>query len=133
MAGFGKAAEFLDKGQDGMIAYVLKNTLSDNGGVTRGLCNVIGGRLIGIDETKNIMKTPKGIRAGDMALAPSMLVSMNFWCLPASFLRVLETGFPKFLKSMKDPLKDEYLLPIIADGMLKAGTEFLLKHLEDSK
>ena len=120
--GFVKASAFLEKGTYGLIAYVLKNTLSDNGGVTRGLCNVIGGRLIGIDETKNIEKTPKGIRAGDMALAPSMLVSMNFWCLPASFLHVLETGFPKFLKSLKDPLKDEYLLPIIVDGLLKVGT-----------
>ena len=87
--GFVKAAEFLEQGTYGMIAYVLKNTLSDNGGVTRGLCNVIGGRLIGIDETKNIVKTPKGIRVGDVALAPGMLVSMNFWCLPASFLHVL--------------------------------------------
>ena len=77
--GFVKAAAFLEKGTYGMIAYVLKNTLSDHGGVTRGLCNVIGGHLIGIDETKNIIKTPKGIRAGEMALAPSMLVSMNFW------------------------------------------------------
>ena len=120
--GFVKAAAFLEKRRYGMIAYVLKNTLSDNGGVTRGLCDVIGGRLIGIDETKNIIKTPKGIRAGDMALAPSMLVSMNFWCLPASFLNVLKTGFPKFLREMRDPLKDEYLLPIIVDGLLKVGT-----------
>jgi len=119
--GFVKAAAFLEKGSYGMIAYVLKNTLSDHGGVTRGLCNVIGGRLIGIDETKNIIRTAKGIRAGDMALAPSTLVSMNFWCLPASFLHVLQTGFPKFLKQMSDPLKDEYLLPNIVDGLLKVG------------
>ena len=120
--GFVKASAFLEKRKYGMIAYVLKNTLSDNGGVTRGLCDVIGGRLIGIDETKNIVKTPKGIRVGDMALAPSTLVSMNFWCLPESFLHVLERGFPEFLKNMSDPLKDEYLLPIIVDGLLKVGT-----------
>ena len=119
---FVKAAAFLEKGSYGLIAYVLKNTLSDNGGVTRGLCNVIGGRLIGIDETKNIVKTPKGIRSGDMALAPSTLVSMNFWCLPESFLNVLRTGFPKFLSRMTDPLKDEYLLPIIVDGLIQVGT-----------
>ena len=119
--GFAKAAAFLEKGRYGMIAYVLKNTLSEHGGVTRGLCDVIGGRLIGIDETKNIIKTPRGIRVGDRALAPSMLVSMNFWCLPESFLRVLDTEFPKFLAGMSDPLKDEYLLPIIIDGLLKVG------------
>ena len=121
-SGFVKAAEFLETGAYGLIGYVLKNTLSDNGGVTRGLCDVIGGHLIGIDETKNIMKTPRGISAGDRALAPSTLVSMNFWCLPASFLSVLKEGFPKFLANMNDPLKDEYLLPIIVDGLLKVGT-----------
>ena len=120
--GFVKAAAFLEKNQYGMIAYVLKNTLSDNGGVTRGLCDTIGGHLIGIDETKNIVKTPRGIMAGDRALAPGMLVSMNFWCYPASFIDVLRDGFPKFLANMKDPLKDEYLLPIIVDGLLKTGT-----------
>ncbi len=120
--GFVKAASFLETEQYGLIGYVLKNTLSDNGGVTRGLCDVIGGRLIGIDETKNIVKTPRGIRAGDMALAPSMLVSMNFWCLPASFLSVLEKGFPEFLQNLTDPLKDEYLLPNIVDSLLKVGT-----------
>ncbi len=130
--GFVKAAAFLEKGGYGLIAYVLKNTLSDHGGVTRGLCNVIGGRLIGIDETKNIVKTPKGIRSGDMALAPSTLVSMNFWCLPESFLHVLQTGFPKFLKQMSDPLKDEYLLPIIVDGLLKVGTSVSVIPTDDS-
>ena len=120
--GFVKAAAFLEKGGYGLIGYVLKNTLSDNGGVTRGLCDTIGGRLIGIDETKNIVRTPRGIYSGDHALAPSMLVSMNFWCLPADFIGVLKDGFPKFLRNMTDPLKDEYLLPIIVDGLLKVGT-----------
>ncbi len=120
--GFVKAAAFLETGSYGLIAYVLKNTLSDHGGVTRGLCSVIGGRLVGIDETRNIVKTPNGIRAGNTALAPSTLVSMNFWCLPASFFSVLENGFPDFLRSMKDPLKDEYLLPDIVDGLLQVGT-----------
>lgn len=130
--GFAKAAAFLDKGEYGLIGYVLKNTLSDNGGVTRGLCDTIGGRLIGIDETKNIVKTPRGIRAGDKTLAPGMLVSMNFWCLPASFLDVLREGFPKFLASMTDPLKDEYLLPIIVDGLLKVGTKVSVIPTDDA-
>ena len=118
---FVKASEFLGSGKYGLIAYVLDNTLSDNGGVTRGLCSVSGGRLIGISETKNIVRTPEGIRAGDLSLAPDTLVSMNFWCLPADFLSVLKDGFPVFLMSMRDPLKDEYLLPEIIDSLLKAG------------
>ena len=130
--GFVKAAAFLEKNEYGMIAYVLKNTLSDNGGVTRGLCDTIGGHLIGIDETKNIVKTPRGIMAGDRSLAPGMLVSMNFWCYPASFIDVLRDGFPKFLASMKDPLKDEYLLPIIVDGLLKVGAQVSVLPTDDA-
>ncbi|MBR5381448.1 MAG: NTP transferase domain-containing protein, partial [Oscillospiraceae bacterium] len=101
--GFVRAAAFLETGRYGLIAYVLKNTLSDHGGVTRGLCSVSGGRLVGIDETRNIVRTPNGIRADKLTLAPSTLVSMNFWCLPPSFLSVLENGFPEFLRSMSDP------------------------------
>ena len=130
--GFVKAAAFLDSGKYGLIAYVLKNTLSDNGGVTRGLCDTIGGHLVGIDETKNIVRTPRGIMTGDRALAPGMLVSMNFWCLPASFINVLKEGFPVFLENMTDPLKDEYLLPIIVDGLLKVGTQVSVIPTDDA-
>ena len=58
----------------------------------------------------------------------SSLVSMNFWCYPLKFLDVLKKGFPEFLN---DPLKDEYLLPIIADGLLKAGTAFTVLPTDD--
>ena len=44
---------------------------------------------------------------------------------------MLRAGFPEFLSSMKDEKKDEYLLPIIADGMLKAGTEFTVLPTDD--
>ena len=47
---------------------------------------------------------------------------MNFWCLPLGFMDVLKAGFPKFLNRMVNPVKDEYLLPIIVDGLLKTGT-----------
>ena len=56
---------------------------------------------------------------------------MNFWCYPAEFIKVLEEGFPEFLKGMKDPMTEEYLLPIIADGMLKEGTEFTVLPTDD--
>ena len=54
---FKKASEFLEKKQYGLIGYVLKNTLSDNGGVTRGICRMQNNKLIGIDETRDIIKT----------------------------------------------------------------------------
>ena len=120
--GFCKAAVFLQTGQYGLVGYVLKNTLSDNGGVTRGICNVKEGQLVGIQETKNIVKTTDGAATDGKALPMNALVSMNFWCFPPSFMNVLKVGFPLFLADMQNPLKDEYLLPNIVDGLLKNGT-----------
>ena len=120
---FEKADAFLKTGRYGLVGYVLKNTLSDNGGVTRGICTVEHGKLMGIDETRNIMKTTQGAEAAGRSIPLDSIVSMNFWCLPREFIEELKCGFPGFLSSMSDPLKDEYLLPIIVDGLLKSGTE----------
>ena len=121
--GFKKAAAFLKTGGYGLVGYVLKNTLSDNGGVTRGVCAVENGRLTGITETHDIVKTLTGASSNGVAIDMDSLVSMNFWCLPVSFMDVLKTGFPQFLANMRNPLKDEYLLPIIVDGLLKQGVD----------
>ena len=129
--GFLKAAAFLESGGYGLVGYILKNTLSENGGVTRGICSVEGGRLTGIAETKNIVKTKAGAEANGEKLDVNALVSMNFWCYPAEFMSVLKKGFPVFLQNMKDPLKEEYLLPIIADGMLKEGVAFSVLPTDD--
>ena len=129
--GFVKAAQFLDKGQYGLVGYVLKNTLSDNGGVTRGICAVQDGKLTGITETKNIIKTADGAEADGCAVDTESLVSMNFWCYPQTFMEVLKKGFPVFLENLSDPMKDEYLLPIIADGMLKEGVAFAVLSSHD--
>lgn len=129
--GFRIASAFLPNNEYGLIGYILKNTLSDNGGVTRGVCTVDNGRLVGINETRNIMKTSSGAEVDGNPLDVDSLVSMNFWCYPQSFVDVLRSGFPGFLANMKDPLKDEYLLPIIADSMLKTGTEFSVLPTED--
>lgn len=122
--GFKKAAAFLEKNQYALVGYVLKNTLSDNGGVTRGICTVDNGTLVSINETKNIVKNNIGAEADGSELDVNALVSMNFWCYPYSFLDVLKKGFPRFLQTLDDPMKDEYLLPIIADKMLKDGVEY---------
>ena len=129
--GFVKAAQFLDQGQYGLVGYVLKNTLSDNGGVTRGICAVQDGKLVGITETKNIIKTADGAEADGCAVDTESLVSMNFWCYPQTFMEVLKKGFPVFLENLSDPMKDEYLLPIIADGMLKEGVAFTVLSSHD--
>ena len=129
--GFVKAAHFLDENKYGLVGYILKNTLSDNGGVTRGICRVDNGSLIGIDETKNIVKTSNGAEADGKVIDVESLVSMNFWCYPLEFLDILKKGFPLFQAEMKDPMKDEYLLPIIADEMLRSGYEYSVLPTDD--
>ena len=121
--GFKKAAEFLGNGY-ALVGYILRNTLSDHGGVTRGICTIDNGKLVSITETKNIVKCKDGAEADGKKLDIDSLVSMNFWCYPLSFIDVLRKGFPKFIENLPDIQKSEYLLPTIADGMLKEGTDF---------
>ncbi|HIU77666.1 MAG TPA: nucleotidyltransferase [Candidatus Pelethocola excrementipullorum] len=110
-----------------MAGFVLGNTLSDNGGVTRGVCNTDeDGNLIGINETSNIVRTPEGAAVKqDEELVPvdvNSLVSMNMWGMQPEFLDALETGFVEFLNRMEHgECKGEYLLPIYIDELLKNG------------
>lgn len=111
-----------------MAGFRLGNTLSDNGGVTRGVCSLDGkGCLKGIHETHNIVRDGEGaaIRGDDGSLTPistDSLVSMNFWGLQAEFIDLLEEGFCDFLSQMKEgDLKSEFLLPTFIDSLLQSG------------
>ena len=99
----------------------MNNTLSDHRGVTRGICSIEQERLAGIAESRNVVKTSDGTETDGKTVDAESLISMTFWCYSKTFMDVLEAGFPKFLAATKNPEKDEYLLPIIADGMLKEG------------
>lgn len=110
-----------------MVGFVLKNTLSDNGGVTRGVCKVDEHRMLSeIVETSNIVKTFEGAAVqtedGAVPIDVESEVSMNMWGLSPAFFDVLEKGFDVFLEKL-DPenLKGEYLLPIIIGDLLKEG------------
>ena len=82
-----------------MAGFVLKNTLSDNGGVTRGICEMdADNNLTEVAETKNIVKTAKGAEADGQILSTESLVSMNMWGLTPDFLNTLEDGFKDFFK-----------------------------------
>ena len=124
--GFQKAARFIEKTPDqyGLIGYWLRNTLSEHGGVTRGICTIRNGRLQGIKETGNIIGDEYGIRADGKHLDPGAVASMNFWCFPKVFLADLFFGFMAFHDHWKDPLKDEFLLPVLADDLLNRGFDF---------
>ena len=110
-----------------MVGFVLKNTLSDNGGVTRGVCKVDEHRMLSeIVETSNIVKTAEGAAVqtedGAVPLDVESEVSMNMWGLSPKFFEVLDKGFDEFLEKL-DPenLKGEYLLPTIIGDLLKEG------------
>ena len=110
-----------------MVSFVLKNTLSDNGGVTRGLCKIDGqGMLTGIVETHNIEKDGGQAvlrEAGKVKLLDAETpVSMNMWGLTPAFFEILGSGFERFLgDTAAEDLKAEYLLPTIIGNLLAEG------------
>lgn len=107
-----------------MPGFVLGNTLSDFGSVTRGVCCMDEeGYLKEIEETHNIVKTEDGACADGRNLDVNSLVSMNMWGLTPDFMQVLEDRFVDFLKAVPEgDLKSEYLLPTIIGDMLKDGS-----------
>ncbi len=109
-----------------MGGFMLSNTLSENGGVTRGVCRVDEqGYLRNVTETYDIRRDGDGLAASDEQGRPVFVdkdshVSMNMWGLPASFLDELERGFPKFLAGLEEgDIKSEYLLPKIIDKLVE--------------
>ena len=86
--GFREIHDYLVKGgQSCMAGFVLKNTLSDNGGVTRGICKMDEyNNLTEIVETSNIVKNAEGAEADGVKLDTESLVSMNMWGLAPEFL-----------------------------------------------
>lgn len=116
-----------------MAGFILKNTLSDNGGVTRGVCKVETGHthVIDVVETSNIVKIVEDgvlkVKTDDTELDINSYVSMNFWGFPAkegqdpAFLDVLEKHFITFFKEdvVNNPLKAEYLLPTLIGSLLR--------------
>ena len=104
-----------------MAGFILKNTLSDNGGVTRGICKVDeNGYLTDVVETSDIVKVAGGAQTKGVDVDVESLVSMNMWGLAPEFMSTLETGFEEFFKTVDaNPLKSEYLLPIYIGQLLR--------------
>ena len=101
-----------------MVGYEVGNTVTDHGGVTRGICQEdSNGYLTRIVETSGIEKYEGGIRkpvgSGWEDLNPKTLVSMNMWGFQPGFLDRIQAEFPRFLdKTLEDnPMKGEFLLP----------------------
>ena len=114
-----------------MAGFRLGSTLSDNGGVTRGVCQVDGNsRLVDITETFNIVKTAGGavvVTDGkEEPISVESPVSMNMWGIYPSFLPKLKEGFGRFLSGLeKDDIKSEYLLPGFINELLQSRKAFV--------
>lgn len=108
-----------------MVGFVLGNTLSENGGVTRGICHMDEKQmLIDIEETKNIEKSSDGAvirtKEGLIPVDANLPVSMNMWGLQPEFFEMLERGFAEFLEQIAENYeKAEYLLPTIVGNLLE--------------
>ena len=106
-----------------LIPFSLKNTLSKNGSVSRGLCQFDDtGKLADIEEITDILSDSDEIyfvKDGErQTLPPDSLVSMNFWIFHPSIFPHLETGFQKFLE--REPaIKAEFFLPSLVDDLVK--------------
>lgn len=111
-----------------MAGFILANTLSDNGAVTRGLCKVDeNGHLKKVVETGGLVKTADGagIEKEDGTVEPTdpnVYSSMNMWGFSPEMLDILEENFVDFLQNIPEgDVKKEYLLPSIVDMQIQKG------------
>ena len=127
--GFAQIHEYLSKPaccadleESCLAGYILKNTLSENGGVSRGICNVDSdGYLVNVTETRDL-RMENGVMMSEFGagISPDAFVSMNMWGLRPTFFDKLEEGFNSFLSNIKDgDIKSEYFLPGVIDDLIK--------------
>lgn len=109
----------------GMAGFVLKNTLSDNGTVTRGVCALDEKNMLQtVKETYDIIREADGVirsqKSGE-ALSDDAVVSMNMWACTPAFIDALDEKFTEFMQNLVGDMKKEFLLPIIIEDMLNKG------------
>ena len=98
-----------------MVGYLLQNTVSENGTVARGICEIENGYLTGVTEHLSIPK--------DNDFPADTIASMNMFGFMPTLFDELDRGFVEFLKERGTELKSEYLLPRIVDKMIKQDGE----------
>jgi NDP-sugar pyrophosphorylase family protein len=116
-------------GHHALVSYQLENTLTDYGHVARGVCQTDGNKLVAIAERTRLEKRPGGAEFTEDGKTWEFVpdgtpVSMNFWGFNPDILREFEERFPRFLKDNlpSNPLKCEYLLPSVVNGLLEENT-----------
>ena len=113
------------EGKATMVGYLLKNTASLHGTVSRGICTVKDGKLATVREALKVQLYPDGTLrdlAEDRSLAPDTVVSMNFWGFMPSIFPALKAYFEDFLRNEAgDNIKAECLLPVMVDQQMQDG------------
>lgn len=113
-----------------MVGYRLKNTVTDNGYVSRGVCALNEkNELVSVTERTRIEKRGSGVAYSEdggsswTEIAGNTLVSMNMWGFTESILEEIRSGFPAFLKNglAENPMKCEYFLPSVVSDLLSMG------------
>lgn len=129
---FTAIAEFLTQPHDAcesaMVGYRLRNAMTENGHVARGVCTMENGYLTGVTERTHIEKRGENAAYTEdgehfVPLSGDTVVSMNFWGFGTQILDELETRFPKFLEENlpKNPQKCEFYLPTVANAQIQEG------------
>lgn len=110
-----------------IIGYQLRNTLSDNGTVSRGVCDVdTSGNLSDINERTKIFARPEGdivYEENDQltVLPEDSLVSMNYLCFAPGFIDLAENLFNDFLEKQGQELKSEFYIPTVTKHFVQSG------------
>lgn len=124
---FCKIAEFLktDPSDYCMVGFRLVNTLTENGYVSRGVCEIEDGKLKSVTERTKISdcKYTEDDGATWTELAPDTVVSMNLWGFNTDFFGYIEDGFKKFLNEKINEAKSEYYLPSVVSSLIESGTK----------
>ncbi len=107
------------KGEFAMTAYRLENTISKNGTVARGICEIENGYLKHIKEITDITDD-LACERGKVFLPPDTSVSMNLWGLTPDIFDTLKSSYDKFL-STADLMKDEFFIPSVISSMIDSG------------
>lgn len=106
-----------------LVGYTLKDTLSEHGSVSRGVCMVDGDNLVSVDERLKLVQQEGKVVDLDsgMEYTGEENVSMNFWICKPSIFNKIENDFRTFLNSKDLEAKSELYIPKIIQDMLQAG------------
>ena len=124
---YSRASSFISEAENknkfGLVAYTLKDTLSDFGSVSRGVCKRNGNKLLSVEERIKIEETDGIIMDSDSGIVftGDELVSMNFWVCSPSIFDQIEQDLKKFIETGENLEKGEVYLPFVIQEMLQQG------------